>query len=404
MLVDRIRELATLVEADVTRRSADQPRDRVLLHVLGHVEANELDAHHRRELLRELGLADARRAGEQERTRGLVRTAEAGARQLDRRRERFDRGVLTEDQLLELQLDIRELGLVGRRDRARRDARDLRDDLLDQFGANLVRTIGRLHQAHARSGFIDHVDRLVRKMRLADVARGQLHRGFDRRVGKFNVVVLFVLGLEPLQDLDRLGHGRLADIDALEPALQRAIAFECLAVILERGRADAAQLAVRQGWLENVRCVHRAAAGRARADDIMDLVDEENRLRICDQDLHHGLETLFEVATVARACEHGSHVERVHLALEHRVRHQLVVDAQREALRECGLANSRLTDEKWVVLATAREHLDHALELVDATDQRIDLAVLGSLREIDAERFEWIRNLAVLFALVLGTR
>ena len=44
MLGDRLGEQAALVEADVARRRADQARHRVPLHVLGHVEADELDA------------------------------------------------------------------------------------------------------------------------------------------------------------------------------------------------------------------------------------------------------------------------------------------------------------------------------------------------------------------------
>ncbi len=119
--------------------------------------------------------------------------------------------------------------------------------------------------------------------------------------------------MQALQDLDRLGDRRLADVDPLEPARQRAIALERLAVVLERRRADAAQLAVRQRRLEDVGGVHRAAAGRAGADDGVDLVDEQDRLRIRDQDLHHGLEALLEVAAIARAGEHRRHVERVEL-------------------------------------------------------------------------------------------
>ena len=62
-------ELPALLVADVSGRRADKSRDRVLLPVLAHV-----DPHHRaliveEELsqgLRQLGLADARRAEEQE--------------------------------------------------------------------------------------------------------------------------------------------------------------------------------------------------------------------------------------------------------------------------------------------------------------------------------------------------
>ena len=85
MLGDRLGEQAALVEADVARRRADQARHRVPLHVLGHVEADELDAHGDGELARDLGLADAGGAGEQEAADGLALIAEARARHLDGR-------------------------------------------------------------------------------------------------------------------------------------------------------------------------------------------------------------------------------------------------------------------------------------------------------------------------------
>jgi len=42
VLADAVGHQAALVEADVTGRSADQPGDRMFLHVLRHVEADEL--------------------------------------------------------------------------------------------------------------------------------------------------------------------------------------------------------------------------------------------------------------------------------------------------------------------------------------------------------------------------
>ena len=61
MLVDAVGEQAALVEADIARRCADQPRDRVPLHVFRHVEADQLDAERGGQLLGHLGLADAGR-------------------------------------------------------------------------------------------------------------------------------------------------------------------------------------------------------------------------------------------------------------------------------------------------------------------------------------------------------
>ncbi len=53
-------ELPALLVADIARRRADQPRDRVLLHVLGHVDADEVVDRVEQELgerLRQLGFA-----------------------------------------------------------------------------------------------------------------------------------------------------------------------------------------------------------------------------------------------------------------------------------------------------------------------------------------------------------
>ena len=82
MLADGVDEQAALLEADVAGRRADQPRHGVLLHVLAHVEADELVAELHRQLLGELGLADAGRSGEQEaagRPIGLARARRASA-------------------------------------------------------------------------------------------------------------------------------------------------------------------------------------------------------------------------------------------------------------------------------------------------------------------------------------
>src|SRR5947209_12213044 len=67
----RLRELATLVVADIARRRADQARGRVPLHELRHVELDERVLRVEevlRERAGELGFPDPRRAEEDERT------------------------------------------------------------------------------------------------------------------------------------------------------------------------------------------------------------------------------------------------------------------------------------------------------------------------------------------------
>ena len=115
MLGHRFGELAALVEADVARRRADQARHRVPLHVLGHVEAKQLDAEAVGELARDFGLADAGGAAEQEVADRLPRIAEARARHADGGHQRVDGLVLAEHDVLQVAVErLQRIAVVGR--------------------------------------------------------------------------------------------------------------------------------------------------------------------------------------------------------------------------------------------------------------------------------------------------
>ena len=170
------------------------------LHVLAHVEAQEGDAQHLGELLGHLGLADAGRAGEQEAADRLLRIAQAGAGDLDRRGQALDRLVLAEDDLLELGLEAAELLAVVPLDPA---------GGICAMVASTVSTSGSGHpllpaQGHGGAGLVEQVDRLVGQPAVAQVAGGQLDRAADRRLGVAHAVVRLVAVAQPFEDLDRL--------------------------------------------------------------------------------------------------------------------------------------------------------------------------------------------------------
>jgi hypothetical protein len=165
-------------------------------------------------------------------------------------------------------------------------------------------------QVLRRPGLVDHVDGLVGQLAVMDVARGQFHRRLDRVGGVAQVVVFLEIGLEAHEDLDRIRHRRLVHVDLLEPARQGAVLLEVLAEFLVGGRAHAAQLAALQRGLQQVRGIHRAARGGAGADHGVDLVDEQDRVGVILQLLHHGLQPFLEVAAIAGAGQQRAHVER----------------------------------------------------------------------------------------------
>ena len=148
-----------------------------------------------------------------------------------------------------------------------------------------------------------------------------------------------------------------------------------LAVLVERRRADHAQLAAGEHRLDHVAGVQRPLGG-AGADDRVQLVDERDHLAGGVGDLlEHGLEALLELAAVLGAGEHRGDVEGDQPLVLEALGHVAVGDAAGEALDDGRLADAGLADQHGVVLGAPREHLDDAADLVVAPDDRIDLAV-----------------------------
>ena len=100
-------ELTALFVPDIAGRRADQLRDRVLLHVLRHVEADQRVVAAEQEIgqrSRQFGLADAGRTEEHEAADRPVRILQAGARAPDRAGDRRDRLLLADHAAVQLAL------------------------------------------------------------------------------------------------------------------------------------------------------------------------------------------------------------------------------------------------------------------------------------------------------------
>src|SRR4051794_28260086 len=452
-------ELAALVVADVARGRADEPRHGVLLHVLGHVDAHHRVLVTEEELGQgpgQLRLADARRAEEHERARGPLRVLQACARAADRLGDHVDCGVLPDDALVELVLHAHQLLGLGLCQLEHRDAGPHRDDVRDLLLADggalalalaglplllelalgvrqaplrvtevggllellrldgvLLLAPGRLDlllelpvdgrgrhrlDAHARRGLVDEVDGLVGQLAVGDVAVGELRRGLEGLVGDLDLVVLLVAIAQALEDLNGLVGRRLVDADLLEATLQRAVALEVLAVLVERRRADRLQLAACQRRLQDRSGVDRALGG-ACADEVVELVDEQDDVAALGDLLHHLLEALLELAAVLRAGDEGREIQRVDLLALEQLGDVGVRDALGEPLDDCGLADAGLTDQHGVVLGPPREDLHDPLDLGLATDDGVELALCGELGQVAPELVEQLRG---LLALALG--
>ena len=172
------------------------------------------------------------------------------------------------------------------------------------------------------------------------------------------------------------------DHHRLEPPRQRRVLFDILAVFIQRGRADAVQLAPRQRRLDQVGRIHRAF-GFARTDQRVHLVDEQDHLARRRRDLRQdGLQPLLELAAILRPRNQRAHVQRHQALVLQAFRHVAIDDAQRKALGDRGLAHAGFPDQHRVVLRAARQHLHRAANFLVAPDDRVDLALLGRFGQV----------------------
>ena len=231
-----------------------------------------------------------------------------------------------------------------------------------------------------------------------DIARRQLDRRLDRLAGVLELVIFLEVGLEPLEDLDRIGDRRLVDIDLLETPDQRAILLEILPIFLIRGRTDAAHRSGRERGLEQIGRIHGSARCGAGADHGVDLVNEQDGARIILELLDHLLKSFLEIASIACPSEQRAHIEREHGRPFEHLRHLAVDDPARQTFCDRRLADAGLANEQRVVLLTPTQHLDGAIDFRVAPDQRVDLAFARLLVEVDAIGLERVAFLLLLIA------
>ena len=168
--------------------------------------------------------------------------------------------------------------------------------------------VGRQHRrldAQLAGRLVEQVDGLVGQEAVADVAVAQ--RAPPRGCASSVIFTLWCasyLSRRPCEDGDRLLDRRLADEDGLEAALEGGVLLDVLAVLVERRRAHALQLAAGEHRLHHVGGVDGALGG-AGAHDGVQLVDEEHHVLGALDLVERALEALLELAAVLGAGDHA---------------------------------------------------------------------------------------------------
>ena len=224
-----------------------------------------------------------------------------------------------------------------------------------------------------RRRLVDQVDRFVRQETVGDIPLGQHHRPPQNLVRNRDGVEFLVVMLDALQHFHRLVHRRLVYRDRLEAALQSGILFDILAVFVQRGCADDLHFAARQRGLEDVRRID-ASLRFSRADDVVHLVDDKNRISNLAHLAEKPENAGFELPAELRSRNKSGHVDQINFLSAQFVRDISRRNADGKRLGNRGLSDTRLADQAGIVLLPAAENLNHARQFPVTPDDVVELS------------------------------
>ena len=125
-------------------------------------------------------------------------------------------------------------------------------------------------------------------------------------------MVKLVALAQAAQDRDGVLNRGLVDQHGLEPALERGVFLDVLAIFVEGGGANAMQLAASQHGLQQVSGIH-GAFGLPGSHHGVQFINKQDDVALGALDLfQNGLEALLKLAAEFRTGDQRSHVERNH--------------------------------------------------------------------------------------------
>mmetsp|Transcript_29801 Transcript_29801/g.82064 ORF Transcript_29801/g.82064 Transcript_29801/m.82064 type:complete len:508 (+) Transcript_29801:826-2349(+) len=387
-------ELATsrVVKADVTGWRADKPGDTVLLGILAHIQPDEgllVRVVLSSKDLAQLRLSNTSGSSKVQRGNGAAHAGQPCPSTPDCSRKCIHSLMLADDTLRNGLLQVQQPpGLILRESR-HWYARPLGEHARN-VSCRHQRLVGVCHardrfaaQLHEASSFVEEVYGLVGQEALREVTVRQPRCHAEGLGRNEHAVVFLIRPAQSLQDLHRLRDGGLLTNYLLEAPLKRRILLDVLHVLVRRGGANDLELAASERRLQEVRCVHRRVAGKAGTHKLVDLVYEEaDALLGIGRLLYDGLQALLELATVLRAGNEETEVQRINTLPAQPGGHTALDYPLRKALGNGSLPDARGPYEARVVFPAPEKDLDDALQLGLAPDDRVEEAILGHLRQI----------------------
>ena len=134
----------------------------------------------------------------------------------------------------------------------------------------------------------------------------------------------------------------------------------------------------------------------------MQFVDEQDDAPfLLGQRIEHGFQPLLEISPEFGPGQQRAEVQRQNALVLEALGYLAIDHTLGQALDDCRLADTGLTDEHRVVLGAPLQHLYRPPYLVIPTDHRVELALFGALGKVDGVLLQRLTRL-LRFRVVHG--
>ena len=170
-------------------------------------------------------------------------------------------------------------------------------------------------QVYARSCFVQGVDSLVGEHTVCGIALCQFDTSLNGFVTICHVMMVFVALFDIAKDLCRFFCSSGLYEHLLETAFQSSVLLDGIAVFVESRCANALYGTPGKSRLHDVGCIH-ASRSRTGTNQRMDLVDEDDDVRILLEFLQQGFDALLKLSAVFCSGHDTCHVETYYALVE----------------------------------------------------------------------------------------
>ena len=150
--------------------------------------------------------------------------------------------------------------------------------------------------------------------------------------------------------------------------------------------------------LQHVAQVHRAF-GLSRPHNVVEFVNEHERVAIFFDSVNHTFEPFFKVATVFCTRHQGRQIQCKKLFALQRIRHIATVNTFGKSFNNSRLTHARFTDQARIVLCLTAQNQNHTTDFFFTANHRRELSVRRHFHKFTAVKFQ-----RRLFLGIRGTR